>query len=115
MIPRTAAAQGDSPGEYQLKAAMLYNLTRFAEWPPSAYPDPQAPILLCILGRDPFGSSLPSIVPKQTVNRRAVLIRRPQNDVEIRVCHVLYISSSEKKTTAHIYSNLKGSSVTVER
>jgi YfiR/HmsC-like len=111
MISGAVAGQGDSAGEYELKAAMLYNLTLFVEWPPSAYPDQQAPILLCILGRDPFGSSLISIVPKQTVDGRLVLIRHPQNEKEIRGCHVLYISSSERKTTVQIFSTLKGSSV----
>ena len=111
MAPKIAAGQGDSAGEYELKAAMLYNLTRFVEWPPSAYPDPQAPILLCILGRDPFGSSLTSIVSRQTVNGRPVLLRHPQNDKDVRGCHVLYISSSERKTTAQILSTLKGSGV----
>jgi hypothetical protein len=109
MIPRTAAGQGDSADEYELKAAMLYNLTQFVEWPASAYPDPQAPVLLCILGRDPFGSLLTSTVLKQTVNGRPVSIRHPQNDKEVRGCHILYISSSERKTIAHIYSNLNGS------
>jgi hypothetical protein len=111
MAPKIAAGQGDSAGEYELKAAMLYNLTRFVEWPPSAYPDPQAPILLCILGRDPFGSSLTSIVSKQIVNGRPVLIRHAHNDREVRGCHVLYISSSERKTAAQIFSTLKGSGV----
>jgi hypothetical protein len=109
--PKIAAGQEESTGEYELKAAMLYNLTRFVEWPPSAFPDPQAPILLCILGRDPFGSSLTSIVSKQTVNGRPVLIRYSHNDKDVRGCHVLYISSSERKTTAQIFSTLKGSGV----
>lgn len=111
MIPSIAAGQGDAAGEYELKAAMLYNLTRFVEWPPAAYPEPQAPIQLCILGRDPFGSSLTSIVLKQTVNGRPVLIRHSQNDKGIRACHLLYISSSERKATVQIFSTLKGSSV----
>jgi hypothetical protein len=111
MIPRTAAGQGDSADEYALKAAMLYNLTLFVEWPPSAYPDPQAPILLCILGRDPFGNSLTSTVLKKTVKGRPVLILHPRNGKEVRGCHVLYISSSERKTTAQIFSTLNGSSV----
>jgi hypothetical protein len=110
MIPRTAAGQRDSADEYELKAAMLYNLTQFVEWPASAYPDSQAPILLCILGRDPFGSLLTSTVLKQTVNGRPVRIRHPQNDKEVRGCHILYISSSERNTIARIYSNLNGSS-----
>ncbi len=111
VAPKIAAGQGDSTGEYELKAAMLYNLTRFIEWPPPANADPQAPILLCILGRDPFGSSLTSIVSKQIVNGRPVLIRHPQNDKELRGCHVLYISSSERKTIAQVFSTLKGSGV----
>jgi hypothetical protein len=111
MIPRTAAGQGDSVDEYKLKAVMLYNLMYFVEWPPSAYPDPRAPILLCILGRDPFGSFLTSTVLKQTVNGRPVLILHPQNGKEVLGCQILYISSSERKTTAQIFSTLNGSSV----
>jgi hypothetical protein len=111
IIPRIAAGQKDSVGEYELKAAMLYKLTLFVEWPASAYPDSQAPILLCVLGRDPFVSSLTSTAPPKTAKGRSVLIRRLQNDNEIRSCHVLYISDSERKTTAQIFSTLNGSSV----
>lgn len=111
MIPGIAAAQEESAGEYELKAAMLFNLTRFVEWPPSAFADPQASIVLCILGRDPFGSSLTSLVSKQTGNGRPVQIRHPQNDKDVRGCHVLYISSSERKTTAQIFLTLKGAGV----
>jgi hypothetical protein len=111
MVPRIAAGQEDSTGEYELKAAMLYNLTHFVEWPASAYPDPQAPLLLCILGKDPFGSILTSTLLKKTVNGRPVLLLHPQNDKEVRGCHVLYISSSERKTIAQIFSTLNGSSI----
>jgi hypothetical protein len=111
VTPRIAAGQREATGEYELKAAMLYNLTRFVEWPPSAFHDPQAPIQLCIIGRDPFGSTLASIVVKQTVNGRPVLIRHSQNDAGILACHLLYISSSERKTISQIFATLKGSSV----
>jgi hypothetical protein len=36
-------AQENAVGEYELKAAILYNLTNFVEWPASAYPDSSAP------------------------------------------------------------------------
>jgi hypothetical protein len=110
MIPRTAAGQGGSAEEYELKAAMLHNLTQFVEWPASAYPNPQAPILLCILGRDPFGSLLTSTVLKQPVNGRPVFVLHP-HDQEVRSCHILYISSSERKTSAQIFSILNGTCV----
>lgn len=106
-----ASAQRDQVGEYELKAAILYNLRRFVEWPPSAYPDSQAPTVLCILGQDPFGDSLKTLGQKQDAKGRPVSIRQVKNENGIRDCHVLYISTSERKTVAQILSRLKGSSV----
>ena len=110
-IPRSAAGQGDSPDEYALKAAMLYNLTRFVEWPPSAYADPQAPTVLCIIGRDPFGSYLTSTILNRTVDGRPVVLLHPQNGRGYTGCHLLYISSTEKKGMAGIVAILNNSSV----
>jgi len=111
VVPRTATGQGDSVDEYKLKTAMLYSLINFVEWPDSAYSDRQAPILLCILGRDPFEISLTSTVLQETANGRSVFVRHLQNDKEVRGCQVLYISSSERKTAERILSTLTGSSV----
>lgn len=111
-MPQTVAGQQDSAGEYELKAAMLYNLTRFVEWPPAAYPDPRAPTVLCILGQDPFGRSLTSIISEEVAKGgRRMEIRRVQNDKSVQGCHVVYISSSERKSIVQILSALKGSSV----
>ena len=106
-----ASAQTDQVGEYELKAAILYNLSRFVEWPTSAYADSQTPTVLCILGQDPFGNSLKTLGQKQDTNGRPVSIRQLKNENGIRDCHVLYISSSERKTVAQILARLKGSSV----
>lgn len=108
--PEAAVGQ-DSAGEYELKAAMLYNLTRFVEWPPSAYANPQASTVLCILGRDPFGDSLASLAANSDPGGRPMEIRHLANDRGIRGCQVVYISSSERKRIVQILSTLKGSSV----
>lgn len=110
-IPKIALGQ-DSAGEYEVKAAMLYNLTRFVEWPASAYSGGQVSTVLCILGRDPFGDSLMSIATEQMASGgRAVEIHHVQNDKGIRACHVVYISPSERKNIVQILSTLKGCSV----
>jgi YfiR/HmsC-like len=107
-----AVAQQRPPvSEYELKAAILYNLTRFVEWPASAYADAQAPTVLCILGRDPFGTFLDSLTSKETVNGRPVQVRRLPNTAELHACHVLYISSSERRSVPQIFESLKGSNV----
>ena len=111
VVPDLADAQSDSAGEYEVKAAVLYNLMRFVEWPPSSFPDPQTPTVLCILGRDPFGDALTSIVPKQASSGRPVAIRHPRDGKQAGGCHVLYIGTSERKHIVQILSDLKGSSV----
>lgn len=106
-----AYAQSDQVGEYELKAAILYNLSKFVEWPSSAYADAEAPTVLCTLGKDPFGDFLNLIEQKRTGNSRAMSVRRLKNQEGIRDCHMLYISTSERKTVTQILSRLKGSSV----
>lgn len=103
-------SQTASADEYALKAAMLYNLARYIEWPSSAYPNPQAPIVYCILGHDPFGDALTDLA-KQAVHGHAIEIRHVVNDNGLRTCHLLYISSSERKSVARVFANLNGSSV----
>jgi YfiR/HmsC-like len=111
VIPSAVEGQEDTVSEYELKAAMLYNLTRFVEWPPSAYPDPQTPTVLCILGRDPFGVSLTSLTAGRVVNGRLVVIRHVAGGKEVQRCHVLYISSSERKSLVQVFQALKGANV----
>jgi hypothetical protein len=109
--PYITVAQENAVGEYELKAAILYNLTNFVEWPASAYPDSIAPTILCVLGRDPFGGLLTNSIPQEGGKGRPVVVRRVQPGKEIRDCHVLYISSSERKTASQIFSTLKGTNV----
>lgn len=111
MIPGEAAAQTSSAGEYELKAAMLYRLTYFVEWPAAVAPDSQAPTILCVLGRDPIGAALPSVIPGQSGGTRKMEVRYPRSTGEARGCQVVYIAASEKKNTASILASLKGSGV----
>ncbi len=53
-----SGAQTLAPREYQIKAAFLYNFAKFIEWPPAAFPSPNAAINLCVLGEDPVGDDL---------------------------------------------------------
>jgi uncharacterized protein DUF4154 len=105
----TLTGQEGPVDEYKLKAAVLYNLTYFVEWPGAAS-SRQAPIVLCILGQDPLARSIASTIPKETGGDRPVLVRQLQSDKEFSGCHILYVGSSERKSAAHIFASLSGSS-----
>ena len=109
-VPR-AGGQSETPTEYQIKAAFLYNFAKFVEWPADAFTDPHSPIVLGIVGEDPFGSDLDGIVYAKTVNGRGFMVKRLAPGPDLRTCHILFISSSEKKRLAQILEQLKGSSV----
>jgi hypothetical protein len=103
-------AEGQGASEYDLKAAILYNFVKFVEWPAEAFSDDGAPIIVAVVGDDPFRGSLDSVVGK-SANGRQVVIRRLNAGQDLRSCHVLFVSSSEKKRLAQIVASIDGASV----
>jgi hypothetical protein len=104
-------AQSEPFSEYQVKAAFLYTFTKFVEWPPEVFSDSSAPIVLGIFGHDPFGSLLTEIVADKTVNGRKVIVKRFKEGQDLRSCHILFVSVSEKKHLPQILGDLKESGV----
>lgn len=104
------AADGDTRGvgEYALKAAFLFNFAQFVEWPPSALPSPQAPLVIGILGNDPFGDSLDSIVRGERISGHPLEVHRYQDARDIDACHVLFVSRSESGVLEAILQELRG-------
>jgi hypothetical protein len=103
-------AQG-SPSEYQEKAAYLLNFLKFVEWPEDAFTDPLAPVVIGVVGNNPFGFSLQQISLGKTVQGRDVIIRKYRAGEDLRGSHILFISASERKRLPQILSSLRGSSV----
>jgi hypothetical protein len=97
--------------EYQLKAVFLFNFAQFVEWPASAFPMPDTPLGICILGQDPFGSYLDETVRGETVASHPLTVRRYRTVDEIKGCHILFVSRQEQGRVAEILDNLKGRSV----
>ena len=98
--------------EYELKAAFLYNFTKFVDWPPRAFPVADAaPIVIGIVGEDPFGTAIDDLVRGEVVRDHALIVKRMPADGDLRSCHVLFISRSEKEHLPALLSQLKGSPV----
>jgi uncharacterized protein DUF4154 len=106
-----AAAQSGQPSEYEVKAAFLFNFTKFVEWPDSSFNSPQAPIVIGIIGEDPFGDNLIRIVAGQKAEGRAILIIKYRRGDNLRHCHVLFISASERQHSMEILASLQDASV----
>lgn len=81
--------------EYDLKAVFLLHFSRFVEWPADALGDPASPILIGVLGVDPFGPALDEVVAGETRDGRPLRIRRSHDVQDLLDCHIVYISESE--------------------
>src|SRR5881296_4365446 len=69
-------AQTAAAGEYQVKAVFLFNFAQFVEWPPQAFADPRTPLIIGVLGEDPFGAFLDDTVRNEMVNNRPLAVQR---------------------------------------
>lgn len=106
-------AETPSLDEYQVKAAFLYNFAKFVEWPADALPDASASITLCILGEDPFGITLEQTISGKIVIGRKLVIKRLKEiySSKLEVCHILFISLSEKRRLLPLLEVFKDASV----
>lgn len=89
-----ATAAPQSP-EYLIKAAYLYNFAMFVEWPAAAFSASSAPIVIGVVGADPFGSALDQMVQDKRINNRPIVVERFKPGDDVRRCHILFVSPSE--------------------
>ena len=104
-------ARESQPSEYQIKAAFLFNFAKYVEWPPAAFAEAASPIVIGILGENPFGDDLARMIRDKTLNDHPLMIKEFHSPVEATNCHILFISTSEKARLAQVLEGLHGASV----
>ena len=107
VFSRTPAVRCAPPNEYQVKAAFLFNFAKFVVWPSNAFSDANTPLVIGVLGHDPFGSYLDDIIRGERADNRQLAVERYRSSGEIKNCHVLFISRSESGRLNQIVSSLK--------
>jgi hypothetical protein len=96
---------------YQLKAAFLVNFAQYVEWPTEAFPTEETPFVFGVLGDNPFRPALKDLVTGEVVNGRKAVVEEYKSVREIRRCHILFISDSERTRLPAIMRALKGRSI----
>lgn len=90
LIAASSAQAAPQSLEYSVKANYLVRFAAFVEWPPRAFVTPQAPVVICVVGRDPFGRGLDAAARNQTAYGRAMAVRRPADAAALGGCHMVY-------------------------
>ena len=102
-------AAGQRASEYQLKAAFVYNFTKFIDWPGESVRS--LTFQICVLGQNPFGSELTQLTDGKVIEGHPVQVLIVTNYHLARSCQVVFISASENAHMKEILSALRGRSV----
>lgn len=102
--------------EYRIKAAYLYNFTKFIEWPPEAYAGDGSPFRLAVV--DPDGTA--ATVVEQALRgkttgagRRIEIVRLAQLDQAALACHQIFITRAAAVRPADVRDLVHASPVLV--
>lgn len=109
-VQARAVAQS-APNEYQLKAVFLFNFAQFVEWPDGTFPTAKSPLIIGVLGDDPFGTYLDETVKGETVNGHPLAVQRYKRVEDITTCHVLFVSRAKRDDLEQVLDSLKGRSI----
>jgi hypothetical protein len=101
------SAYSQSVDEYQVKAAFLYNFSKFVEWPARTFKSDTEPVRICVLGQNPFGTSLGSAMSGKTVLGRTLVVVEISNASEATDCQILFIATSERRRLRSIFGELR--------
>jgi hypothetical protein len=103
-----AGADGAVSHEYEIKAAFLFNFTRFIEWPSQTFADATSPIVIGVIGTDPFGAALANIVQGRHVNGRAIVAREVTSAEDARATHLLFVGLTKDEDIARLLRAVSG-------
>lgn len=98
-------AEDSKATEYRIKAAFLYNFSRFVTWPEAGGED-TGKVSLCTLGGDPFGKLLDALAGK-SVHKSSLHIKRLDDPGQARECQIVFISRSASRDLEYIISLLR--------
>ncbi len=84
LLARVASADDKPSKEYLVKAAFLYNFTKFVDWPVDS-----TNLNICLFGEDKFKSAIDKIEKKSSAKRRYIILRNPANPLQ---CHIAYLA-----------------------
>lgn len=88
-------AQNSKPTDFQVKAAYLYNFGRFVEWPTQIAAMSGDAFTVCVLGQDPFGSTLDATLAGERIGGKRVVARRISGPQEAGNCQILFLKLTE--------------------
>lgn len=95
----------------QIKAAFLYNIPKFVEWPADRFGDASAPIVVGVMSDGALRQQLQAIVQNRRINGREVIVRHVATVDEIKGTHLLFVRAQDDEKFEALRAALQASPV----
>ncbi len=99
-------AAGHAQLEPRVKAAFLYNFTKYVEWPAGSF-DNSNTIVIGIIGKDSLEGELERTLEGKTAGGRRLIVRHLKWGQDLSQCNVLFVPAGEMAGAAPLV-RLKG-------
>jgi len=92
--------------ETKIKAAVIFKILKFVDWPAAAWPASDTPLLVCLLGRDPLTQAVADLEGASTQGRalRFTFVNLPLRQPPL--CHALVIAAGESDRLHPLLENI---------
>lgn len=125
--PKAGAASATEL-EYKVKAAFIYNFTKFVDWPDEKVSDANKPIIIGVISDDPYKEVFEPLKKKSVKGRNVeiryfrglVLPSDPENDDKeayrdtiqsLKQCHVLFMCGPSRQMHTNVVRVVKETGV----
>jgi hypothetical protein len=103
-VAAAASVRAASPPDAQVRAGLLYNFSKFVDWPAEAIPGSRE-LVMCLTGGDPLGQ-LAGEMDGRRVNDRAIRVSLLNDHDDPRHCHLLFVDDPNEKQVSAILQRI---------
>jgi hypothetical protein len=93
--PAPSATRVSAP-EYSVKAGYLLLFARYVQWPEHAFKSSDAPLVIAVVGHDPFGSVLDETLRDQHVGTHGVRVVRTNDPTADMQAHIVFVAARQQ-------------------
>jgi hypothetical protein len=101
MLLQPLAVRAEATPEYKIEAVYLLNIVRFVNWPKNSFAAADSPLVIGVLGENPFDHELEKLFKGKLVGGRTVVVQWMATAADAKSCQVVFIPASEQ-------ANLRG-------
>jgi hypothetical protein len=101
-----AAAAAPQPTDTDIKAAFLPRFARYVTWPAESAPKGSDPFVLCVIGNQPFGTTVEAASRAQSVDGRRIIVRKLPSGSAANGCQIAFVSGTALQPTKQVLAEI---------